>query len=229
LLRGLIGLENGRLLKTESDSTSHAIFVKIKYSMLLFIDTEFTGLHQNTTLISLAVIDENNRTFYAEFTDYDKSQLNPFLEEYILPNLILDKPESKNSQDSFFKNEKSIVQAKLTEWLTFYNNRELIFMYDVGMYDWVLFCELFGGALSFPTEMNIDYAPIEFSTILRICGKDSKLPRVNLLTQDERNQLAATGNLHNALYDTKLLKLCFEKLMNNPDLGRILDSLKPQK
>lgn len=197
--------------------------------MLLFIDTEFTGLRQNTKLISLAIIDENNRTFYAEFTDYDQDQLNPFLEKHIFPNLILDKPEVKNNKNSFFKNETSIIEAELTEWLTFYSQTELIFIYDVGMYDWVLFCELFGGALSFPTELNIDYAPIEFSTIIRICGIDSKVSRVNLLTQNEQNELATTGNLHNALYDTKLLKLCFEKLRSNPALERMMLSLTHTK
>ena len=38
--------------------------------MRIFFDTEFTGLHQNTTLISIGCIDENGRTFYAESTDY---------------------------------------------------------------------------------------------------------------------------------------------------------------
>lgn len=35
--------------------------------MKLFFDTEFTGLTQNTSLISLTIVDENDRTFYAEF------------------------------------------------------------------------------------------------------------------------------------------------------------------
>ena len=42
--------------------------------MKIFFDTEFTGLHKNTTLISIGCIDEAGRTFYAEFIDYDRSQ-----------------------------------------------------------------------------------------------------------------------------------------------------------
>jgi hypothetical protein len=35
----------------------------------LFLDTEFTGLHQNTTLISGLIADTGD--IYAELTDYD--------------------------------------------------------------------------------------------------------------------------------------------------------------
>ena len=42
--------------------------------MKIFFDTEFTGLHKDTTLISIGLIDENNRSLYIELTDYDMSQ-----------------------------------------------------------------------------------------------------------------------------------------------------------
>ena len=42
--------------------------------MKVWFDTEFTGLHKNTTLISIGLVTENGKTFYAEFTDYDESQ-----------------------------------------------------------------------------------------------------------------------------------------------------------
>lgn len=37
----------------------------------LFLDCEFTGLHQQSTLISLALV-SGGRSFYAEFNDYWK-------------------------------------------------------------------------------------------------------------------------------------------------------------
>jgi len=40
--------------------------------MKIYFDTEFTGLHKNTTLISIGCVAENGKTFYAELTDYDK-------------------------------------------------------------------------------------------------------------------------------------------------------------
>jgi len=44
--------------------------------MKIFFDTEFTGLHQNTTLISIGLVTEQEHSFYAEFDDYDKSQVD---------------------------------------------------------------------------------------------------------------------------------------------------------
>ena len=35
----------------------------------IFFDTEFTGLHQNTTLISIGLVSECGKSFYAELVD----------------------------------------------------------------------------------------------------------------------------------------------------------------
>ena len=42
--------------------------------MKIFFDTEFTGLHKDTTLISIGLIDKYGRTLYGEFSDYDESK-----------------------------------------------------------------------------------------------------------------------------------------------------------
>lgn len=47
--------------------------------MNIYFDTEFTGLHQNTTLISIGCVSEDNKTFYAELDDYDQSQVNVWI------------------------------------------------------------------------------------------------------------------------------------------------------
>ena len=55
--------------------------------MKIFFDTEFTGLHKGTTLISIGLIDEKGRTFYAEFSDYDDAQINSWIKENVISNL----------------------------------------------------------------------------------------------------------------------------------------------
>ena len=50
----------------------------------LFFDTEFTGLHQNTTLISLGIVAESGQTFYAEFTDYDDFNCDEWIKKNVI-------------------------------------------------------------------------------------------------------------------------------------------------
>ena len=45
----------------------------------MFFDSEFTGLRQDTTLISIGLVAEDGSMFYAEFTDYDKNQVFDWL------------------------------------------------------------------------------------------------------------------------------------------------------
>lgn len=62
--------------------------------MRLFLDTEFTGLHQHTTLISIGIVSADGRKFYAEFTDYDKNQIDVWLKENVLDNLLYVLPQN---------------------------------------------------------------------------------------------------------------------------------------
>ena len=55
--------------------------------MKIFFDTEFTGLRKDTTLISIGLVDENGRTFYAEFSDYDNSQCDTWIHENVIKHL----------------------------------------------------------------------------------------------------------------------------------------------
>ena len=54
--------------------------------MLVFLDTEFTDFTR-PDLISLALVTEDGREFYAERSDYDRSKCNAFVIETVLPLL----------------------------------------------------------------------------------------------------------------------------------------------
>lgn len=66
--------------------------------MNLFFDCEFTGLNRSTTLISLGIVAEDGRKFYAEFADYDRSQCDDWIRTNVIANLIL----PKNITPSFY-------------------------------------------------------------------------------------------------------------------------------
>lgn len=64
--------------------------------MIIFLDTEFSGLHQQTTLMSIALLAYcptnpkiNGRAFYAEMTDYAHHQVNPWIRENVVDNFML--------------------------------------------------------------------------------------------------------------------------------------------
>ena len=63
--------------------------------MNLFFDCEFTGLHKNTTLISLGIAAEDGRKFYAEFIDFDSSQCDEWINENVINNLLLKEKEDE--------------------------------------------------------------------------------------------------------------------------------------
>ena len=54
---------------------------KIEKMTKIFFDCEFTGLHQNTSLISIALISECGKIFYAEFNDYYEEQVDDISHE----------------------------------------------------------------------------------------------------------------------------------------------------
>lgn len=58
--------------------------------MNLYFDCEFTGLRKDTTLISLGMVAEDGKKFYAEFMDYDFLQTDNWIEENVIGNLILE-------------------------------------------------------------------------------------------------------------------------------------------
>ena len=57
--------------------------------MKIFFDTEFTGLHKDTTLISIGLVSQDGKQFYAEFTDYDGKQVGDWIQENVIRNTLL--------------------------------------------------------------------------------------------------------------------------------------------
>ena len=55
----------------------------------VFMDCEFTGLHQKTTLVSIGLISDCEKTFYAELTDYDKTQIDEWLQNQRMRSVLL--------------------------------------------------------------------------------------------------------------------------------------------
>jgi len=180
----------------------------------IFLDTEFTGLHQNTTLISLAMVAESGEEFYAEFNDYDVKQVNVWIKEHVIGKLELiheNESFSRTGDTIKIKSNSTKIKKELRDWLQQFEGIEI--WADVLAYDWVLFCELFGGGLSIPE--NIFYAPFDLATFFRVKGI---IEPVNKFNNDvSRFEFAGIDRCkqHNALADARAEMECYKKLITN--------------
>ena len=78
--------------------------------MKLFFDTEFTGLRQNTTPISLGIVSEDGKKFYAEFVDYDRNQCSDWILENVIRNMKFHEPMFEQEAQDFVRlNRKSKI------------------------------------------------------------------------------------------------------------------------
>jgi len=197
----------------------------------IFLDTEFTGLHQKTTLISIGLISECGKTFYAELTDYDRTQIDEWLLENVIDNLLYSEPpEDEQNHYSMERHKdnpignpidksyslstrcnKIELKEHLTKWLLQFERIEI--WSDCLAYDWVLFCDIFGGAFDVPS--NVDYIPFDICTLFKTKGIDPDISRqifAEVFNSKGQNQTSELVMKHNALYDAKIIKKCFDKL-----------------
>ena len=141
----------------------------------LFFDTEFTGLHKNTTLISIGIISENDRVFYAELTDYDKSQVDEWIEKHVIKNLFLNENNQMQTANKYFiKTTHSDLKEHLSSWLQSFDNTIEVWS-DCLAYDWVLFNDIFGTAFDIPK--NVYYIPFDISTYFQLKGINPDIHR----------------------------------------------------
>jgi hypothetical protein len=181
-------------------------------SMKIFFDTEFTGLHQKTTLISIGLISEDNKTFYAEFIDFDKQQINDWLQKNVINNLLF-KTDIYKRLGFYETSNNSVIQCgvkkeiaySLKVWMEQFETIEI--WSDCLSYDWVLFNDLIADySNGYPKlPKNINYIPFDICTLFKIKGIDPDINRENFANIETKK--------HNALEDAKVIKLCYEKLM----------------
>jgi len=158
--------------------------------MKIYLDTEFTGLHQKTTLISIGLVDEDGHSFYAELNDYDESQCDDWIIENVINNLHGDSMSTCELRDDL---EQLFSQYK-----------EVQIYSDCLAYDWVLFNNIWGHAFKIPP--NVYYIPFDLCTSLLNSGIDPDISR------EEFAGMSDGAIKHNALWDARVIKACFEKL-----------------
>lgn len=176
----------------------------------LFLDTEFTELRQSARLLSLAIVAENDAWFYAECTEVDLSTLGNWHQEHIVPFLTLSKEQraALPPDGCAVRGPASEIVPALRDWLSRYP--EIEFWADVPAYDWVLFCELFGGAKQLPP--HIHYIVRDLATFFLSKGLDPDTDRFQYAYGD--NEPPAGLIRHQALGDARSGMACLLRLQS---------------
>lgn len=194
----------------------------------IFLDFEFTGLHQDTTAISLGIISDCEKTFYAEFNDYNVFQVDQWIEENVLKKLRFS-PPPRGQQEHFIacrakdnpvgndiyagysvelRGHKCDIRKELERWLSQFDRVEV--WGDCLAYDWMLFCQIFKHAFNIPK--NVYYIPFDLCTLLKSRGIDPDINREDFARGGEYWYTEDQIQKHNALWDAKVIKACVDRI-----------------
>lgn len=202
----------------------------------IYFDCEFTGLHKNTTLISIGLVDSKGRSFYAEFNDYSEEQLsvNPWIQENVIP--YLSHPKTKLDGRAWkITGNRQEVRRQLFFWLDDYVKEERIvqFVSDVAHYDFVLLLDLLlDGADA--TTLPKFISPCCLDVNQDLATSLSRDPKPEGMSEEEYNKnyvplylsfdisreefvrnipnFKYNGKQHNALYDAHVIRAIHQYL-----------------
>jgi len=188
---------------------------------IIFIDTEFTGEHAHTTLVSLGVVTLDGQKLYVTLNDYDVTQVSDWLKENVLS--LIDESSSIDSPTAY---------AQLYRFLKEYAQGQKLYLISAGLaQDLVLFMELFKygrpGSKQFHALYDLPdflshYAFYDLNTLFMACGV---LPSADRGAFVGRTPDCESGR-HNALYDSEVVRECFLKLMEYPAGKVFFDGLE---
>ncbi|MDY6050680.1 MAG: polyadenylate-specific 3'-exoribonuclease AS [Corynebacterium sp.] len=112
--------------------------------MRYFYDTEFIEDGATITLISIGIVAEDGREYYAVSTDFDPGQAGPWVTTHVLPKLPNPGSHEWKSQRQICREVHDFVHAdghvpQLWAW--------------AGDYDHVVLAQLFGAMTDYPSDM----------------------------------------------------------------------------
>ncbi len=102
--------------------------------MRFFIDTEFIEDGRTIDLISIGVVAEDGREFYAESGEVDLTRANPWVRDNVLPHL----------------DGKGLRRWRIAKSLVEFVGDKPEFWGYYADYDWVVVCQLFGTMMDLP-------------------------------------------------------------------------------
>jgi len=148
-----------------------------------FFDSEFIEDGKTIELISIGIVSEEGKEYYAisrEFNEFDAN-------EWVIKNVI------SKLEDNITRKPRSAIR---TDILRFVGDSVPIFVANHASYDWVLLCQLFGKMIDLPKTWP--------TWCFDVRQLEQELGRPKMPEQKDGE--------HNALADAKHTKACYEFL-----------------
>lgn len=187
---------------------------------MVFIDTEFTGEHAATTLVSIGIVGLDGRELYQAYNDYDESQVTEWLRENVLS--LINPGDTRSAPQAF---------SEFKAFLDDYAGADRLYVVSAGLaQDLVLFLELFkhgrDGAGQFHSLHDLpDYlshfAFIDLNTLFRTAGVSPPADREAFAGWEKDG-----AKRHDALHDARVVRDCFLKLAQSAAGKTLIESLE---
>lgn len=164
--------------------------------MKYFLDTEFIEYPCTIDLISIGIVADDGREFYAVNIECDTEKASQWVKDNVLSKLKRNTVSipglGRIDTEAHWLNKIQIRRAILD----FIGNDKPSFWGYYADYDWVVFCWLFGTMMELPKGF-----PMYCNDIKQLCNSkgNPELPKME-------------GQDHNALDDAKHHKKCYEFL-----------------
>lgn len=161
--------------------------------MKYFLDAEFIEDGNTIDLLSLGIVDENDREQYVVNSEADQSKANDWVKANVLPHLMEAPPGFIGAPRSF---PRAVVRQCMLDFVG--EDPSPQFWGYYADYDWVAFCQLFGTMMDLPKGF-----PMYCRDIKQLCDMlgNPKLPE------------QGKGE-HHALLDARWNKQTYEFLYN---------------
>lgn len=153
--------------------------------MKYFFDTEFVDDGVNLSLISIGIVAEDGREYYAETGSWDNAS------EWVLENVVT------QLQGGEYIRTRQQMRYDIVRFVG--ADHQIEFWGWFADYDWVLFTRIFGGMLQVPTNFP------QLSMDLTQMMVHKKIPRKWLPVQEESEHHA----LHDARWTKQACEACF--------------------
>jgi hypothetical protein len=163
-----------------------------------FIDSEFIDDGRTIDLISIGIVSDDGREYYAQVADLNPLKANPWVKEHVFPHLVECHACDSLTIHSFSGACAWRARARIREEIrAFIGDDDKPEFYGwCASYDWVALCQLFGTMMDLPE--NWPHYIHELQQVLDGGGiEDEDLPQ-----QEE--------GLHHALEDARHIKRLWE-------------------